>query len=77
VNGTAVNLAWSPVDEADDYVVQVGSTPMTSDILFTNTVEAHQDLERVDPGTHYARVYSHNWCGTSSSSLPVSFTTSE
>jgi len=74
VTGTAVNLSWSPVNDASDYVVLVGTTPSGSDILLTNTTEASYTLEGVEPGTHFARVLTHNWCGTSESLDAVAFT---
>ena len=74
VTGSAVSLAWSPVNDATDYVVVVGSTPSGSDILMTNTTEASYTLEGVEPGTRFARVHAHNWCGTSDSSGAVAFT---
>lgn len=74
VSGTSVNLSWSAVGDATDYVVIVGRTPLSSESVLTNTSESHHWIERVDAGTHFARVLSHNWCGTSASSDPVSFT---
>jgi hypothetical protein len=74
VSGTSVNLSWSAVGDATDYVVLVGRTPLSSESVLTNTSESHHWIERVDAGTHFARVLSHNWCGTSESSEPISFT---
>lgn len=74
VSGTSVNLSWSAVGGATDYVVIVGWTPLSSESVLTNTSESHHWIERVDAGTHFARVLAHNWCGTSASSDPVSFT---
>jgi hypothetical protein len=74
VTGAAVSLAWSPVDAALDYVLLIGRTPSASDILLTNTSESHHNLEQMEPGTLFARVHAHNWCGTSEASKPITFT---
>jgi hypothetical protein len=75
VSGASVNLTWSVVGDATDYVVAVGETPAGETIL-TNTSEAHHWIERIAEGTHFARVHAHNWCGTSESSEIVAFTVS-
>jgi hypothetical protein len=67
-------LSWSSVDEASDYVVRVGWTPMSSDTVLTNTLESHHFIDALPSGTHYARVHAHNWCGTSEASDPITFT---
>jgi hypothetical protein len=74
VNGSSVSLSWSSVDEATDYVVLVGWTPMGSETVLTNTSESHHSIDQLPSGTHYARVHAHNWCGTSESSTPAQFT---
>jgi hypothetical protein len=76
VIGTAVTLVWSPVADASDYVVLVGNTPSSADLLLTNTTEPAQTIDGAEPGNHFAHVRAHNWCGTSESSEPVSFTIS-
>jgi hypothetical protein len=74
VEGDRVNLTWSSVDDASDYVVRVGWTPMSSETVLTNTSDSHQTLDDLPSGTHYARVNAHNWCGTSDASEPITFT---
>jgi hypothetical protein len=74
VTGASVNLSWSAVDDASDYVVLVGWTPVSSESVLTNTSEAQHWIESVAAGTHFARVLAHNWCGTSASSEPIAFT---
>jgi hypothetical protein len=76
VTAGAVSLTWSPVSEASDYVVLIGNTPSSADVLLTNTTDSTQTLESMEPGSHFARVHAHNWCGTSESSDPVEFTIS-
>jgi hypothetical protein len=74
VTGTTVNLAWSSVGDAADYVVLVGWTPSSSETVLTNALEARHSLVDLPSGTHFARVHAHNWCGTSQASEPISFT---
>jgi hypothetical protein len=73
VTGTTVNLSWSEVGDASDYVVLVGRTPSGSETVLTNTVDAHHSIADLPSGTHYARVHAHNWCGTSAPTEPVAF----
>ena len=74
VTGNSVSLAWSAVGGASDYVVLVGWTPASSDTVLTNTADTRHAVADLAPGTHFARVRAHNWCGTSDASDPVSFT---
>ena len=71
VTGATVSLSWSTVGDATDYVVLVGVTPSSSETVLTNTSVAHHLIENITPGTHYARVHAHNWCGTSEASSAV------
>ena len=73
MTGNTVNLAWSAVGDASDYVVLVGWTPGSSETALTNTSETHHSIDDLPRGTHFARVHAHNWCGTSESSEPISF----
>jgi hypothetical protein len=74
VTGGTVSLSWSAIADASDYVVLVGRTPLSAETLLTNTLESHHSISDVPPGTHFARVHAHNWCGTSEPSEPVTFT---
>jgi hypothetical protein len=74
VSGASVSLSWSTVGEATDYVVAVGWSAASAETLLTNTPESHHWIESLTPGTHYARVHAHNWCGTSAPSDPITFT---
>jgi hypothetical protein len=73
MTGNTVNLSWSAVGDASDYVVLVGWTPASSETALTNTSETHHSIDDLPRGTHFARVHAHNWCGTSESSEPISF----
>jgi hypothetical protein len=74
VSGASVNLSWSTVGEAADYVVAVGWSAASAETLLTNTPESHHWIEGLTPGTRFARVHAHNWCGTSAPSDPITFT---
>ena len=74
VTGTSVSLSWSAVGDASDYVVLVGWAPASSETALTNTLELHHSIDDLPRGTHFAQVHSHNWCGTSAASEPVTFT---
>lgn len=73
VTGSRVILAWSAVGDASDYVVLVGSTPTSSETVFTNTADVQHSIDGLAAGRHFARVLAHNWCGTSDSSESISF----
>jgi hypothetical protein len=72
VSGSSVSLTWSHVGEASDYVVLIGWSPTSAETLLTNTASTHHSVS-VPSGTHFARVRAHNWCGTSESSQPITF----
>jgi len=74
VTGTTVSLSWSTVGDASDYVVLVGWSPTSSETVFTNASGPHHAIDDLPRGTHFARVHAHNWCGTSASSEPITFT---
>ena len=74
VTGASVNLEWSSVGDAADYVVVVGWSPSSAETLLTNTPDVHHWIETLPSGTHFARVHAHNGCGTSPSSAAISFT---
>ena len=74
VTGSSVSLSWSDVSEASDYVVLIGWTASSAETLLTNTPASRHSMPEVPPGTHFARIHAHNWCGTSESSAPVTFT---
>lgn len=73
VTGTNVNLTWSAVGDASDYVVLIGWTAISAETLLTNTASTQHSVS-VPAGTHFARVRAHNWCGTSESSEAIAFT---
>ena len=47
VSGASVSLSWSAVDDATDYVVLVGASPVSSETVLTNTSEAPHWIESI------------------------------
>ena len=74
VIGTSVDLSWSEVGDASDYVVLIGWTPSSAETLLTNTSSSRHSIEGLPSGTHFVRVHAHNWCGTSAPSEAITFT---
>ena len=54
MTGNTVNLSWSAVGDASDYVVLVGWTPGSSETALTNTSETHHS-NRQSPAGHPLR----------------------
>jgi hypothetical protein len=73
VKGAVVSFTWSAVDDVRDYVVAVGETPGGSQTLFTSTTGMAYDWG-APAGSYFARVHSHNRCGTSEPSMELAFT---
>ena len=71
--GSVVTLGWNAVNGASEYLILVGSTPSSSDLLSTNTTN-NSYTWTARPGEQYARVQAK--CGGSygSSSNEVGFT---
>jgi len=69
-------LTWTAGAKATDYDVQIGSTSGSSDIVRENTT--HTDYTWTGggsgtTGTFYARVHSHNSCGSGPASAELVF----
>jgi len=67
-------MTWSAVSGATEYLILVGTSPSSSNILSTNAVSKTYPWSGVPQGTHYARIQAKNSCGTSGSSNEVRFT---
>jgi hypothetical protein len=74
VSGTRVEFAWSASATAAEYVMLIGTTPSSSNILLTNTTQTTYSLGGAPAGHQYARVQAKNACGTSGSSNEVEYT---
>ena len=69
-------LAWTAGAKATDYDIQIGTTSGSSDIVRENTT--HTDYTWTGggsgtTGTFYARVHSHNSCGSGPASAELVF----
>ena len=69
-------LTWTAGAKATDYDIQIGSTSGGSDLARENTT--HTDYTWTgggsgNTGTFYARVHSHNSCGSGPASLELVF----
>ena len=69
-------LAWTAGAKATDYDIQIGTTSGSSDIVRENTT--HTDYTWTGggsgtTGTFYARVHSHNSCGSGPASAELIF----
>ena len=73
VSSTRVTLTWSRADGANTYIVLIGTSPSSANIISTNTTNPEYFWNGGNVGTYYARIQSHNPCGTSGSSNEVSF----
>jgi hypothetical protein len=74
VASTRVTMTWAPVNGASDYLVLVGTTASSSNVISTNTTNPEFFWNGATLGTYYARIQSRNPCGTSGSSNEVAFT---
>ena len=75
-NGSTRVLSWSAGARATDYDVQIGTTSQGSDLVRDNTT--HTDYTWTGGGsgtngTFYARVHSHNSCGSGPASVELVF----
>jgi len=69
-------LTWTAGAKATDYDIQIGSTSGGSDLVRENTT--HTDYTWTgggsgNTGTFYARVHSHNSCGSGPASMELVF----
>lgn len=65
VNGTTVVLTWTaPAGSLSSYVLEVGSTSGTSNLLISDTGSLATSLTATGPaGTYYVRIRARNACG--------------
>ena len=72
INGTTVELTWSPVAGATSYAVMVGTTPGGSNVLFNESSHASMRFTAPD-GRSYARVEAATACGHGPATGSISF----
>ena len=69
-------LTWTAGDKATDYDVQIGTISGSSDIVRDNTTQTNYTWTgggSGTTGTFYARVHSHNSCGSGPASAELIF----
>ena len=75
-NGSTRVITWTAGANATDYDIQIGSTSQGSDIVRDNTTHTNYSWTgggSGTTGTFYARVHSHNSCGSGPASAELVF----
>ena len=75
-NGSTRVLTWTAGANATDYDIQIGTTSQGSDIVRDNTTHTNYTWTgggSGTTGTFYARVHSHNSCGSGPPSTELVF----
>jgi len=75
-DGSTRTLTWSAVANATDYDIQIGSVSGGSDFVRDNTTHTNYTWTgggSGTTGTFYARVHSHNSCGSGPPSAELVF----
>jgi hypothetical protein len=75
-DGSTRVLTWTAGARATDYDLQIGSTSQGSDIVRDNTTHTNYTWTgggSGTTGTFYARVHSHNSCGSGPPSVELVF----
>ena len=74
--GSTRTLTWTAVANATDYDIQIGHSSGASDIVRDNTTHTNYQWTgggSGTTGTFYARVHSHNTCGSGPPSVELVF----
>jgi hypothetical protein len=76
LSGSTRTLTWSAGANATDYDIQIGTTSGGSDLVRDNTTHTNYTWTGGGSGTtntFYARVHSHNSCGSGPPSVELIF----
>jgi hypothetical protein len=76
LNGSTRTLTWTAGARATDYDIQIGETPGGSEFVRDNTTHTNYTWTgggSGTDGTFYARVHSHNSCGSGPPSAELVF----
>lgn len=73
--GSSAVFSWSAVSGANDYVIRIGSTPGSGNMVSTNTTQTTFTWNGTGRGTYYATVEARNACGGGPVSNTLTFTT--
>ena len=71
LGATLIVLGWAPVAGTAEYVVEVGSTAGSSDLVTAPVGGVTSVGTDAPPGVYYVRVRARNSCGTSGASNEV------
>jgi hypothetical protein len=72
IQGSTVELMWSPTERATSYTTTISSTPGGGDVLFGHG--PHPSFRFMAPvGRSYARVEAYTACGAGPASASISF----
>ena len=74
--GSTRTLTWTAVANATDYDIQIGTSSGASDLVRDNTTHTNYQWTgggSGTSGTFYARVHSHNSCGSGPPSVELVF----
>ena len=74
--GSTRTLTWTAVANATDYDIQIGTASGASDLVRDNTTHTNYQWTGGGSGTNgtfYARVHSHNSCGSGPPSVELVF----
>ncbi len=74
--GSTRTLTWTAVANATDYDIQIGTASGASDLVRDNTTHTNYQWTgggSGTSGTFYARVHSHNSCGSGPPSVELVF----
>jgi len=66
-------LTWTAGANATDYDIQIGTDSGRSDLVRDNTTHTNYTWTGGGTGTFYARVHSHNSCGSGPASAELVF----
>ena len=66
-------LTWTAGTNATDYDIQIGTDSGRSDLVRDNTTHTNYSWTGGGTGTFYARVHSHNSCGSGPPSVELVF----
>ena len=73
VGSSTRTLSWTAGANATDYDIQIGYTSGGSELVRDNTTHTNYQWTGGGSGTFYARVHSHNSCGSGPASAELVF----
>ena len=74
VAGTRVTFTWDPVASATNYLIVVGTSPGSSNVMSANTTLTTHTWRGAPIGTQYSRVFARSDCPHDAPSAEITFT---